>query len=208
VTRAARRALVVVDLPFMTYTISREQALGNAARLVQDGGARAVKLEGGEAVAPTVAAIVESGIPVMGHLGLTPQSIHRFGGYRVQGRDKATAQRLLDDARALEQAGAFGVVLELIPAPVAKRISEALTIPTIGIGAGVHCDGQVQVMHDLLGYAPPGGHVPRHAKQYATLATTIDEAVRAYAAEVRAASFPTAAQSFDVEEGVLEALGG
>ncbi len=206
VTRAVRRALVVADLPFMSYTISREQALANAARLIQEGGAQAVKLEGGRPVMPTVAALVESGIPVMGHLGLTPQSIHQFGGYRVQGREPAAAQRLLDDARALEDAGAFAVVLELIPAPLARRITAALQIPTIGIGAGVHCDGQVQVMHDILGYVPPGGFIPRHAKRYADLGATILVAVGRYLEEVRTGAFPTEAQSFSMEERVLAAL--
>ena len=207
VARGAKRALVVADLPFMSYTVSREQALANAARLVQEGGAAAVKLEGGRAVTGTVDALVTAGIPVMGHIGLTPQAILRFGGYRVQGRDKAAAQALLDDARALEEAGAFGVVLELVAAPVADRIGEVLKIPTIGIGAGEACDGQIQVMHDILGYDVPGGFVPKHAKQYADLGAVILEAVKKYVAEVRAGAFPTEAQSFSMDESVLKALG-
>ena len=207
VARGARRALVVADLPFMSYTVSREQALANAARLVQEGGAQAVKLEGGRAVASTVDALVTAGIPVMGHIGLTPQAILRFGGYRVQGRDKVAAQALLDDARALEDAGAFGVVLELVAAQVADRISEALKIPTIGIGAGEACDGQSQVMHDILGYDVPGGYVPTHAKRYADLGEVILKAVKEYVAEVRAGQFPTEAQSFTMDESVLKALG-
>ena len=207
VARGAKRALVVADLPFMSYTVSREQALTSAARLVQEGGAQAVKLEGGRAVAGTVEALVTAGIPVMGHIGLTPQAILRFGGYRVQGRDKAAAQALLDDARALEEAGAFGVVLELVAAQVADRISEALKIPTIGIGAGEACDGQIQVMHDILGYDMPGGFVPKHAKRYADLGAVILDAVTRYVDEVRSGSFPTEAQSFTMDESVLKALG-
>ncbi len=190
----------------MTYTASREQAMTNAARLVQEGGAQAVKLEGGRMVAGTVEALVQSGIPVMGHIGLTPQSILRFGGYRVQGRDGAAAQQLLDDARALEDAGAFGVVLELVASPLSDRISEVVKIPTIGIGAGVGCDGQIQVMHDILGYDLPGEFVPKHAKAYATLGQTILETVQRYVREVRDGEFPTDAQSFTMEESVLKAL--
>jgi 3-methyl-2-oxobutanoate hydroxymethyltransferase len=206
VVRAVQRALVVADLPFMSYTISRELALANAARLIQDGGAHAVKLEGGRAVAPTVTAMVESGVPVFGHLGLTPQSILRFGTYRVQGRDQVTAQRLVGDAHALEDAGACGIVLELVPAPLAQRITSELKIPTIGIGAGAGCDGQVQVLHDILGFAAPEDHVPRHAKAYAGLGATILEATSRYIAEVRAGTFPTPDQSFTMEEQVLAAL--
>src|SRR5688572_12189679 len=207
VARGANRALVVADLPFMSYTVSREQALTNAARLVQEGGAQAVKLEGGRAVAGTVDALVTAGIPVMGHIGLTPQAILRFGGYRVQGRDKVAAQALLDDARSLEEAGAFGVVLELVAAQVADRISETLKIPTIGIGAGEACDGQIQVMHDILGYDVPGGFLPKHAKRYADLGEVILNAVTEYVAEVRTGQFPTADQSFTMDESVLKALG-
>ena len=207
VARGATRALVVADLPFMSYTVSREQALANAARLVQEGGAQAVKLEGGRAVAGTIDALVTAGIPVMGHIGLTPQAILRFGGYRVQGRDKVAAQALLDDARALEEAGAFGIVLELVAAPVADRISERLKIPTIGIGAGEACDGQIQVMHDILGYDVPDGFVPKHAKRYADLGAVILDAVTHYVADVRAGQFPTEAQSFTMDESVLKALG-
>jgi 3-methyl-2-oxobutanoate hydroxymethyltransferase len=207
VARGTRRALVVADLPFMSYTIGREQAMANATRLVQAGGAHAVKLEGGRTITATVAALVESGIPVVGHLGLTPQSILRFGGYRVQGRDQETARRLLDDARALSDAGASAIVLELVPAALAARITTSLPIPTIGIGAGAHCDGQVQVMHDILGLVSPGDHVPRHAKQYANLGEIAQEAVGRYLAEVRAGAFPTEEQSFTMEEDVLAALG-
>jgi 3-methyl-2-oxobutanoate hydroxymethyltransferase len=206
VARAARRALVLADLPFMSYTVSREQALINATRLVQEGGAQAVKLEGGRAVAPVVAALADCGIPVVGHLGLTPQSIHRFGGHRVQGRDQATAQRLVGDAHVLEDAGASAVVLELVPSALAARITAALKIPTIGIGAGPDCDGQVQVMHDLLGYATPDERIPRHAKTYATLGATIADAVGRYVAEVREGTFPGEEHGFTMEESVLAAL--
>jgi 3-methyl-2-oxobutanoate hydroxymethyltransferase len=206
VARAARRALVLADLPFMSYTISQELALANAARLIQEGGAQAVKLEGGRAVAPAVAAMVESGIPVVGHLGLTPQSIHRFGGHRVQGRDQATAQLLVGDAHALEDAGASAIVLELIPSALAERITTALKIPTIGIGAGPDCDGQVQVMHDLLGYGGPTERIPRHAKTYANLGATVAEAVGRYVAEVREGAFPGEEHGFTMEESVLAAL--
>jgi 3-methyl-2-oxobutanoate hydroxymethyltransferase len=206
VARAAQRALVVADLPFMAYKISREQALTNAARLMQEGGARCVKLEGGRDVAQTVEAIIQAGIPVMGHIGLTPQSVHRFGGYPVQGRDKVTAQRLLDDARALEDAGACAVVLELVPAALSERITATLKIPTIGIGAGPHCDGQVQVMQDILGLDLPGEFVPKHARQYAGLGQTVLEAIGRYIAEVQAGTFPSEEHSFAVEERVLAAL--
>ncbi|HEV2125207.1 MAG TPA: 3-methyl-2-oxobutanoate hydroxymethyltransferase [Chloroflexota bacterium] len=206
VARATQRALVVADLPFMTYSVSREQALTNAARLVQEGGAQVVKLEGGRPVAPTVQALVESGLPVMAHIGLTPQSIHRFGGYRVQGRTKATAQRLLDDAHALEDAGACAIVLELVPTPLAARITDSLKIPTIGIGAGPQCDGQVQVMHDLLGYQVPGEFVPKHSRQYAKVGEIVLDAARHFVADVRSRAFPSEEQSFTMEERVLDAL--
>ncbi len=206
VAKAVSRALVVADLPFMSYTAGREQALMNAARLMQEGGAHAVKLEGGKAFAATVTALVESGIPVFGHLGLTPQSIHRFGGHRVQGRDQASAQRLVGDAHALEDAGACAIILELVPAPLAQRITATLKIPTIGIGAGPACDGQVQVMHDVLGLVAPGDYIPRHAKPYADLGTLMLDAVQRYVADVRTGEFPTAAQSFTMEDRVLAAL--
>ena len=207
VARAAQRALVVADLPFMSYTASREQALTNAARLVQEGGAQAVKLEGGRSVAETVDALVTAGVPVMGHIGLTPQSILRFGGYRVQGRGKAAAQHLVDDARALEESGAFAIVLELVAAQVAERITAAVKIPTIGIGAGAACDGQIQVMHDILGYDVPGGFVPKHARAFASVGETILEAVKQYVSEVQSGAFPTEAESFTMDESVLKALG-
>lgn len=197
VVRGTQRTLIVADLPFMTYHISEEQALRSSGRLMQEGGAQAVKLEGGAVVATTVRRIVECGIPVMGHLGLTPQSVYQLGGHRIQGRSEAAAQRLLEDARALEQAGAFAIVLELIPAPLAQTVTEALAIPTIGIGAGPQCDGQVQVITDLLGL--DAEFLPRHARRYADLAATIREAVTGYASDVRQGTFPGPAESFGLE---------
>ena len=204
VVRGAKQALVVADMPFMTYHIDQSQALTNAARLIQEGGAQTVKLEGGENVADTVHRMVESGIPVMGHIGLTPQSINSFGGYRVQGRDREEAAKLLRGAKALEDAGAYAIVLELVPTPLAGLISRQLTVPTIGIGAGVECDGQVQVLHDMLGLFTD--FVPRHAKQYAQLAESIKEAFAQYVQDVECGSFPTGKQSFGMDEAILEEL--
>lgn len=195
VARGAAHALVVADLPFLTYT-TREQALANAGRLIQEGGAQCVKLEGGRSMAPIVEALVEQGIPVMGHIGLTPQSIHRFGGHRVQGRNADDAERLIEDARALEAAGACAIVLELMPATLAERITAALKIPTIGIGAGPACDGQVQVMYDMLAFGATGEFIPKHAKRYADVGALVRQAVGEYAAEVRSGAFPTEEQSF------------
>lgn len=203
VARGSQRSLVVADLPFMTYYPSVEDALHNAARLLQQGDAQAVKLEGGAVVTETVRRLVDCGIPVMGHLGLTPQSVHALGGYRVQGREDAAARRLREDARALEEAGSFAIVLELIPAPLAREITAASGVPTIGIGAGPDCDGQVQVIHDLLGMDPE--FHPRHARRYANLAETIREAVSRYASDVREGSFPAAAESFGLEKGKVTA---
>lgn len=204
VARGAKKALIVADLPFMTYQVDVAQALTNAGRMVQEGGAQAVKLEGGECVAETVRRVVSCGIPVMGHIGLTPQSVNAFGGYRVQGRGRQEATQLLRDARALEAAGAFAVVLELVPTPLAGLISQRLSIPTIGIGAGPACDGQVQVLHDMLGMFTD--FVPKHAKQYAHLAQSAQEALAAYAKEVREGCFPTDKESFTMDEAVLREL--
>ena len=203
--RGAQRAMITADLPFMSYQLDATQGLANAARLVQEGGAQAVKLEGGERVAEVVARIVDAGIPVMGHIGLTPQSVHGLGGYRVQGQSQAGALQLLKDSQALEQAGAFSMVLELVPAPLGRMISERLTIPTIGIGAGGGCDGQVQVLHDMLGLYTD--FVPKHTKQYARLAETIEGALTQYALEVKEGSFPAEEQSFAMDQGILEELG-
>ena len=198
VARARPSALVVGDLPFLSYQAAVCDAIMNAGRLLKEGGAQAVKLEGGINVARAVRAIVNVDIPVMGHIGLTPQSVHRMGGCRVQGRRQGSRpgqrDRLLEDARAVEEAGAFAVVLEGIPADLAQEITESLAIPTIGIGAGPHCDGQILVTHDLLGLTD--GFVPRFAKRYADLRATISEAVQAYVAEVRAGAFPAEEHSF------------
>ncbi|MCS6880735.1 MAG: 3-methyl-2-oxobutanoate hydroxymethyltransferase [Oscillochloridaceae bacterium] len=201
VVRGSERALVIGDLPFLTYT-NVDEAIAATRRVIQEGGAQAVKLEGGVAVAPIVARLVELGVPVMGHIGFTPQSVHQIGT-RVQGKTAAQAARLIEDALALEAAGAFSVVLELLPAPLAREITRRLRIPTIGIGAGVDCDGQVQVWHDLLGLY--SDFVPRHAKRYATLAETIGAALSSYVAEVRAGVFPTAEHSSTMDEAELRA---
>lgn len=186
VSRAAHSALVVADLPFFSYHVSTEQALTNAARLIQEGGAAAVKLEGGSPIVETVRRIVDAGIPVMGHLGLLPQSVHRFGGFKRQAQTEDGARQLLADAQALEQAGVFSLVLESIPHDLAHDVSRALRIPTIGIGAGPHCDGQVLVCYDVLGFndAPPP-----FAKRYAPLGTAIVHAVEAYATEIRSGTY-------------------
>ena len=194
VRRGAERAMVLCDLPFLTYQVSREEAIRNAGRVLQEAGCHGVKLEGGQPMAETVRALVDVGIPVMGHLGLPPQSVHALGGYRVQGRDEATAERLKADARALEQAGAFAIVLELIPAPLASQITRSLTIPTIGIGAGPACDGQVLVLHDMLGLNDR--FAAKFVKRYAALAEDVREAVRLYAAEVREGRYPGPEHSF------------
>ena len=204
VVRGTKQALVIGDMPFMTYHTNTADALRNAARFIQEGGAQAIKLEGGVTVAETVKRIVECGIPVMGHIGLTPQSVHQLGGHKVQGKTSEAAERLLNDARALEQAGAFAVVLELVPAPLSKLITQKIGIPTIGIGAGPDCDGQIQVISDLLGLF--SDFVPKHAKQYAKLAGLIKTALADYIAEVKAGKFPTAENSSTIDESLLEEL--
>ncbi len=203
VARGARRAMVVADMPFLSFQVTPEDALRNAGRLVAEGGAAAVKVEGGERIAGTVARIVGAGIPVMGHVGLTPQSVHQLGGYRVQARGVAEALRLIADCRALEEAGAFAVVLECIPAELAEIVTAEIAIPTIGIGAGTGCDGEVQVLHDILGMSE---RTPRHAKRYAELATATVEAVRAYAEEVRSGTFPTDAQATHMDPEALDGV--
>ena len=204
VVRGAQRPLVVTDMPFMSFQTSMEDAVRNAGRLVQEGGAQSVKLEGAGPTVEKVRRIVEAGIPVMGHLGLTPQSVHQFGGYRVQGKARRQALRLLEDARALEDAGAYSLVLELVSAPLARVISRKLSIPTIGIGAGPHCDGQVQVIHDILGLYDD--FVPKHTRQYLNLSETITAALERYAQEVRDGVFPTSKESFDMDEALLQDL--
>jgi 3-methyl-2-oxobutanoate hydroxymethyltransferase len=190
VTRGVRRALVVSDLPFLTYQISVEDAMRSAGRLIQEGGASAVKLEGGSRVVEVVRRMNESGIPVMGHLGLTPQSVHVFGGFRQQARDEASACALLADAKALQEAGAFAIVLESIPAALAKQVTASVDIPTIGIGAGPDCDGQVLVSHDAFGMHD--GKVPSFARQYEKLGEKLVAAARTYIDEVRTGQFPEA----------------
>jgi 3-methyl-2-oxobutanoate hydroxymethyltransferase len=204
VARGAKSALVVGDMPFMTYTISTEDAMRNAARFLQEGGAGVVKLEGGVSVAETVKKIVDAGIPVMGHIGLTPQSINQLGGFKIQGKTSGAARKLLDDAIALEQAGAFAVVIETVPGPLAALITQKISIPTIGIGAGAGCDGQVQVVHDVLGLT--SGFVPKHAKQYAKLADIIKNAVAEYNNDVKIGVFPAEANTFPMDESVLSSL--
>ena len=198
VTRGAKRAHVVGDLPFMSYQSSIEEAVKNAGRLVAEGGAESVKLEGGEEFAETVESIVRASIPVMGHLGLTPQSVHKMGGYVVQGRDEQTAQRILRDAIALEQAGCYSLVLEGVPLELAQAITSKLSIPTIGIGAGLHCDGQVLVCYDLLGMNPD--FKPKFVKQYANLYEAVQQAAKTFFSEVRIEAFPDEAHSFKAKK--------
>jgi len=186
---------VVVDMPFLSYQVSVPEAIKNAGRVLAETGATAVKLEGGRAMVPVVKALVDVGIPVMGHLGLTPQSVHQLGGYRVQGREDTAAERLLAEASLIQDAGAFAMVLELIPRALAKRVSDKLAIPTIGIGAGPDCDGQVLVLHDMLGLNE--GFKPKFLKHYASLADEVKKAAAAYAAEVRGGKYPGGEHSFE-----------
>jgi len=204
VVRGSQRAHIVFDMPFMSYQTGIEDALRNAGRALKEAGAQSVKLEGGAHMAETVRRLVEVGIPVMGHIGLTPQSVNQLGGFRVQGKTPAAAVRLLHDARALEQAGAYAIVLETIPAPLARIITSKVSVPTIGIGAGPHCDGQVQVIYDFLGLYPD--FVPKHCRQYAHLAEEISRAVRQYLDDVRGGAFPTEKESFAMDESVLAEL--
>ncbi|MCL0102280.1 3-methyl-2-oxobutanoate hydroxymethyltransferase [Dehalococcoidia bacterium] len=204
VVRGTNRAFVVGDMPFMSYQASLSDAMRNAGRLLQEGGCQAVKLEGGQRVAATIQRIVESGIPVMGHLGLTPQSVNQFSGFRVQGKTPRAAVQLIQDAHALEEAGAFSIVLESVPAPLAKIITERVSIPTIGIGAGPYCDGQVQVLPDMLGLFTE--FIPKHAKPYADLAEIISSAVSRYMTEVSSSAFPTAKESYGLKDAVAEEL--
>ena len=194
VTSSTRRAMVVADLPFGSYQASPEQALGTATRFMKEGLAHAVKLEGGKAMVPEIELLVRAGIPVMGHIGFTPQSEHVLGGYKVQGRGEA-ADRLVEDAVALERAGCFAVVMEMVPAPLAARVTEVLSIPTIGIGAGPSCDAQVLVWSDMAGLR--GGRAPRFVKRYADLRGVLSQAARAYAEEVASGTFPAAEHSFE-----------
>lgn len=203
VSRATKKALIVGDMPFMSYA-SISDALRNSARFIQEGGAQAVKLEGGEVMAETIRKIVDCGIPVMAHIGLTPQSIYQLGGFRVRGKTLETARQLLKDAEAVSQAGAFAVVLESIPYLLAKLITERIPIPTIGIGAGPFCDGQVQVISDIIGSYTE--FIPRHAKRYANISQIIKEALNQYVKEVKEGIFPTEAHSYKLDPEILEEL--
>jgi 3-methyl-2-oxobutanoate hydroxymethyltransferase len=204
VVRGAPNTFVVGDMPFGSYNESPAQAVRNANRLLKEGGADAVKLEGGAALAPTVRVMVEGGIPVMAHIGLTPQTASMLGGFKVQGKDLASARRLLEDALALEEAGAFCVLMECVPAPLARVITEKLKVPTIGIGAGPYCDGQVLVFHDLVGLFDR--FLPRFVKQYARLQEEIDRALAAFAREVAEGAFPGPEHSFGMNEEILKEL--
>ncbi|MDY7077448.1 MAG: 3-methyl-2-oxobutanoate hydroxymethyltransferase [Chloroflexota bacterium] len=204
VARGAKNPLLVGDMPFMSYQVDVKEAVRNAGRFLKEGGMDVIKLEGGRDMAPTVEAIVDAGIPVMGHIGLTPQTVSKLGGYRVQGKDVAAAQALIDDAKALEEAGAFSLILEAIPSPVAKLITERVTIPTIGIGAGPDCDGQVLVTHDLIGLFDR--FVPKFVKQYTNTFASIIEALETYRDEVIEGTFPGPEHGYSMSEEALQAL--
>ena len=204
VVRGAQRAHIVADLPFLSYQADIAEAVRSSGRLLKEGQSQSVKLEGGRHMAETVRRIVEAGIPVMGHIGLTPQAVNQLGGYRVQGKTYAGAAQLVEDGRALEDAGAYAIVLETIPTPLAQRITEGVSIPTIGIGSGVHCDGQVQVFHDLFGLFTD--FVPKHTRRYADLAEVIKDATARYIGDVEAGTFPGDAESFPMEQSILDEL--
>lgn len=204
VVRGTSKAMIIGDMPFMTYHISVEDALRNAARFIQEAGAQAVKLEGGITVAEKVKRIVECGIPVMGHLGLTPQSVHQLGGLKVQAKSLEAAKKLLDDAQALEQAGVFAIVLEAIPYRLASLVSQKVSVPTIGIGAGPGCDGEVQIINDILGLFTE--FVPKHTKQYIKLTDIMSSALTEYYNEVKSGKFPTEKNSYIIDEAVLAGL--
>ena len=203
VARASKSSLIVADMPFLTYNVTIEESLRNAGRLIQEGGAQAVKLEGGKPVANVIRKLTELGIPVMGHLGLTPQSVHQMGGYMVQARTFDRAKNLMEDAQILQESGAFAVVLEAVPSELAKLVTERLSIPTIGIGAGNYCDGQIQVINDILGFS---SHSPRHSKQYADINAVVLNALNGYAQEVRDGKFPTSKESSYMDSQVLDDL--
>jgi 3-methyl-2-oxobutanoate hydroxymethyltransferase len=202
VVRGTQRALIVADMPFLSYGVSPEESVSNAGIFLREGGAQAVKLEGGVRSARTIEALVRNGIPVMGHIGLTPQSVNQLGAPRVQGKTRQSARQLLADAFAVQEAGAFAVVLEVVPTPLAAAITQRLRIPTIGIGAGAGCAGQVQVITDLLGFT--ADYTPKHARQYADLRTIIGDALKAYVSDVIDGSFPGEAESFSMDAAVLD----
>ena len=204
VNRAAKRALVIVDMPFMSYHVSTEEAVRNAGRLMKEGGAHAIKLEGGVEFAETIRQIVRAQIPVMGHIGMTPQSVHMFGGFKVQGKSLVQAQKIIDDAKALEEAGVFAITLECVPEELSKIITETVNVPTIGIGAGKYCDGQVLVSNDMLGMF--SDFVPKFVKQYAHISSDIERAVKTYIKEMNESSFPEKKHTFTIDEDVLKNL--
>ncbi|MCI8293507.1 MAG: 3-methyl-2-oxobutanoate hydroxymethyltransferase [Hespellia sp.] len=204
VARGAKNALVVVDMPFMSYQSSVYDAVYNAGRLMKEGRANAVKLEGGKEVVPQIQSIVRAGIPVMGHLGLTPQSVNAFGGYKVQGKDRETAQKLLKDAKAVAEAGAFAIVLECVPAALAAKITEAIPVPTIGIGAGAGCDGQILVYQDMLGMF--SDYTPKFVKRFANIGEAMKDAFSAYIAEVETGTFPATEHGYGISNDVIDKL--
>lgn len=204
VVKGTKNALVVADMPFMSYQASIEKALDNAGILIKSGGAGAVKLEGGIEIVDTIAAIVNIGIPVVGHIGLTPQSFHQMSGYSIQGKTKEAAKHIVSDAIAVEKAGAFALVLEGIPSELAKKITKSISIPTIGIGAGPHCDGQIQVFHDILGLFDT--FVPKHAKQYAQVAETMRSAISTYKKEVESGQFPLKEHYTSIDKSVIKKI--
>jgi 3-methyl-2-oxobutanoate hydroxymethyltransferase len=204
VVRGAKNAMIVGDMPFMSYHVSIEEAVRNAGRFIQEGGAQSVKLEGGQERIATVKAILDAQIPVMGHIGLTPQSVNQLGGFKVQGKDLETANKLIRDAKALDEAGVFAMVLECVPTQLAKRITEEVSVPTIGIGAGQYCDGQVLVINDMLGMFK--GHIPKFVKKFANLEPVIIAALQNYKKEVEAGTFPSEEHGFTIKDDVLEKL--
>jgi 3-methyl-2-oxobutanoate hydroxymethyltransferase len=204
VVRGTKNAMVVADMPFLSYHVSTKEAVRNAGRFIQEGGAQAVKLEGGVERVDAVKAILDAQIPVMGHIGLTPQSVNQFGGFKVQGKDLETARKLLEDAKALDKAGVFSIVLECVPTALAKKVTEEVSVPTIGIGAGPYCDGQVLVVNDMLGMF--SGHIPKFVKKYVNLQPLIMEALKAYKKEVEEGSFPGPEHGFTISDEVLDKL--
>ncbi len=204
VVRGSKNAMVVADMRFLSYHISIEESVRNAGRLIQEGGAQAVKLEGGVERVDTIKAILDAQIPVMGHIGLTPQSVNQFGGFKIQGKDLESAKKIIEDAKALERVGVFSIVLEGVPTKLAQRITEDLSVPTIGIGAGQYCDGQVLVINDMLGMF--AGHIPKFVKKFANLQPLIIEALQQYKEEVEAGTFPAQEHGFSIQDEVLERL--
>jgi len=204
VVRATKNCMVVGDMPFLSYHVSKKEAIRNAGRFIQEAGAQSVKLEGGLERVDTIKAILDAQIPVMGHIGLTPQSVNQFGGFKVQGKDLETAKKLIHDAKALDEAGVFSIVLECVPTELARRISEEVSVPTIGIGAGPYCDGQVLVINDMLGMFT--GHIPKFVKKFANLQPLILEALRAYKKEVEEGTFPGEEHGFTIKDEILDKL--